>query len=166
MTVDEKVRERVIDVLNRLSEGYSKRDIDGIIALMDLGLMGFGTGADERVSGVEEFRSRLERDLSQCDEMSLYYSNVDVDGEGAVAWLACDCRAVVVVRGISQEIKFRLTAVLRLEKVSVRFAQLHFSLPAEGQVDGESFPSMDASKPRPTISVRPDLTSERFTPGA
>ncbi|HUS56998.1 MAG TPA: nuclear transport factor 2 family protein, partial [Thermoplasmata archaeon] len=113
MTADEKVRERVIDVLNRLSEGYSKRDFDGIVALMDLGLMGFGTGADERVSGVEEFRSRLERDLSQCDEMSLYYSNVDVDGEGAVAWLACDCRAVVVVRGISQEIKFRLTAVLR-----------------------------------------------------
>ncbi len=166
MSAEEELRERVIDGLNRISEGYSHKDIDAVVSLMDPHVNGFGTGADERLSGPDGFRKQLERDLSQCDEMNLYFSDVEVQGTGPIAWVACACRAVVVIGGLRQEIACRLTSVVRLEKDSLRFVQIHLSVPAAGQADGESFPSSETSKPRPAISVRPDLTSERFTRGS
>lgn len=165
MTADDELRERVIDGLNRLSAGYSHKDLEEIVAIVDPHITGFGTGADERVSGAEGLRKQLERDLSQCDEMNLYFSDVEVGGGGSVAWVSCECRAVVVIGGLTQEIASRFTSVLRLEKDTVRFVQVHFSLPAAGQAEGESFPSADSSKPRPAISVRPDIPSDRFTRG-
>lgn len=143
MKADQKTETAVMAVLNKFNEAYSRRDIDGLLALFapDPDLIVIGTGADERRIGLSELKLQAERDWSQSESLSFELGWRSVSAAGSVAWLAVE--AVGWGRVDGQEISFplRLTAVLEKRGDKWLCVQMHFSTPAAGQAEGESIPT-------------------------
>jgi len=128
-------------VLRRLEEATAKKDVDGIMALTDPDFQGFGTGADEKAIGRDAYRRHLERDVVQAETIALDLSDVRIAAEGTVAWVMADMVYHFVVDGVGETLNGRMTAVLRGTGHAWVFAQVHYSLPAEGQDEGRSYPA-------------------------
>jgi len=128
-------------VLRRLEEATAGKDVDGIMALTDPDFRGFGTGADEKAIGREAYRRHIERDFAQAEAIALDLSDVRIAAEGTVAWVMADMAYRFVAGGAPQTLNGRMTAVLRGTGHAWVFAQVHYSLPAEGQDEGRSYPA-------------------------
>lgn len=141
MRVSEQTREQIMAVLRRMTDAMSRKDVEGIMAFTDPEFRGFGTGADEKAIGREEYRRHLERDFAQAETISLDLSDVRIGAEGTVAWVMADLTYHVVAGGDPQDLNGRMTAVLRGTGHAWVFAQMHYSIPAEGQEAGRSYPA-------------------------
>ena len=143
MKADRKTEAEVVAALNKLSEGYTRRDMNGLLALLapDPDVFIFGTGADERRVGLAEIRAQFERDWSQSEAASLQWGERSVSAAGAVAWVATD--ATFNVKAAGQEITLpgRMTCVLEKRGDKWLILQAHLSMPLAGQAEGESFPT-------------------------
>ena len=139
MPISEQTRKQVLAVLDRFSECYGKKDIDGVLALFDLHIRGFGTGADETVIGREQYRQQLEREFAEAEKISLEFSDIRMSGEGTIVWLMGGMAVEATVDGKSLRMPMRMTCVLRGTGHAWIIAQMHFSLPAAGQEPGRSF---------------------------
>lgn len=140
MQVSEQTQNQIMAVLRRMAEATAEKDIDGLMALTDPDFRGFGTGPDEKVFGKEAYRRHLERDFSQAETISLEFCDIHIGAEGTVAWVMADMTYHIVVDGALQTLNGRLTAVLRGTGHAWVFVQLHYSLPAEDQEAGQSYP--------------------------
>jgi len=143
MKADASTETAVMATLNKFDEAYARRDIDGVLSLLapDTDAVFIGTGADERRVGLAEMKTQLERDFAQSEAVSWEWGWHSVSAAGSVAWVAADL--VVHVKTNSQELSFpvRLTAVLEKRGGRWLLMQLHYSLSATGQNQGESFPT-------------------------
>jgi ketosteroid isomerase-like protein len=142
MKADAQTEAAVRDVLNRMADAYTKRDMRALLALMapDPDNVMYGTQADEKRVGPAEIQVQAERDWSQTEAGSFELGWTSVSAAGNVAWVAADMTFKATVDG--QELAFpgRLTAVLEKRGDRWLFVQSHFSLPAPG-AEGQSFPS-------------------------
>lgn len=128
-------------VLRRLEEAMSKKDLDGIMALTAPDCRGFFIGADEKAIGREACRRHLERGFAQVETIGLDLSDIHIGAEGTVAWVMADMACRFVIDGVGEARTGRMTAVLRGTGHAWIFAQVHCSLPAEGQEEGRSYPA-------------------------
>lgn len=142
MIVSEQTQNQIMTVLRRLATATGEKDLDSIMALTDPDFQGLGTGADEKAIGRVAYRRHLERDFSQAETLSLEFSDVRIGAEGTVAWVMADMAYRAVVDGAPQTLDGRMTAVLRGTGHAWVVAQLHYSLPAEGQEAGKSYPAV------------------------
>lgn len=130
-------------VLDKVTEGYAKRDIALLRSAFasDPDVVMYGTGADEKRIGLAEIQAQAERDWSQSEAAGMEFGWTSISTAGPVAWAAGD--AAFKFKSGEQEVRLpaRFTCVLekRLEKWFIM--QAHFSFPAAGQGDGASFPS-------------------------
>jgi len=141
MPVSEQTQDQILAVLRRMAEATARKDLDGMVALADPDFRGFGTGLDEKAVGREAYRRNLERDFSQAETISLEFSDIRIGAEGTVAWVMAGMAYHIVADGVSQTLNGRLTAVLRGTGHAWVFAQMHYSLPAQGQEEGRSYPA-------------------------
>ena len=143
MRADTQTEAAVKSMLNKFSETYTKRDLDGLVALFvpDSDVVVIGTGADEKRVGIDEVIVQAKRDWGQSDAASIEFEWSLVSAAGPVAWVATE--ASVRLKAGEQEMSLpaRLTAVLERRGDKWLFAQAHLSFPAAGQVEGESFPT-------------------------
>ena len=127
--------------LQQWKDAYSRRDLDGALAVMapDDDVVGIGTGPDEWRVGPGEFKAQLERDFAQAEALSVAYEPLVVSEAGPVAWVAG--RATVQARVDGQDLALtgRFTAVLEQREGRWLLMQTHFSLPAAEQAEGRSF---------------------------
>jgi hypothetical protein len=105
----------------------------------DADVVMYGTGADEKRVGPDQIRLQAERDWSQSDEVSLGLDWVSVSAAGPVAWAAVDATFSVRAGGESMSFPARLTTVLENRSGDWLLVQAHFSFPAAGQEEGQSF---------------------------
>ncbi len=133
----------VMAVLNKISECYAKRDLEGLLALFapDSDNVMYGTGADEKRIGLAEFKAQAERDWSQAESASIAYGWTSVSASGNVAWAAADAAFNLKAGGQEMSLPARLTAVLEKRGDKWLIVQSHFSFPAAAQAEGESFPA-------------------------
>lgn len=143
MKADEKTETAVLAVLNTWYDGYAARDMDRIMALLapDPDVLLIGTGADERRVGLTEIKALFERDWSQSEASSIELGWHSVSSAGSVAWVASDVIVHVKVEGQEMHLPARITAVLERRGDKWLFVQLHCSLPAAGQAEGEAWPT-------------------------
>lgn len=141
MKADAATERDVIAVMNRMADAYRARDIAGVMACFvpDADVVMYGTGADEKRVGLEQIRFQAERDWAQSDEVSLKLDWVSVSAAGNVAWVAADTTLAVRVGDEALSFPARTTAVLEKRDGAWLLAQAHFSFPAAGQEEGESF---------------------------
>jgi ketosteroid isomerase-like protein len=146
MKADTKTENEVLAVLNKMSEAYARRDIDGIRAVVapDPDVVMFGTGADEKRVGRAEIQAQAERDWSQTEATSFQLGEHAVSAAGMVAWAAADITFNVKAAGQELALPGRMTSVLEKRENHWLIVQAHFSFPAAEQAEGESFPPQHA----------------------
>jgi ketosteroid isomerase-like protein len=127
--------------LQQWKDAYSRRDVDGALAVIapDDDVVGIGTGPDEWRVGPEEFKAQLERDFAQAEALSVDYEPLVVSEAGPVAWVAGRARVQARVEGQDVTLTGRFTAVLEQRGDRWLLMQTHFSLPAAEQAEGRSF---------------------------
>ena len=140
MQVSEQTQNQIMAVLRQMAKATAEKNLDAMKALVDPDFQGFGTGSDEKVFGREAYLRHLERDFSQAETISLEFSDVCIGAEGTVAWVMAGMAYHIVADGALQTLNGRLTAVLRGTGHAWVFVQLHYSLPAEDQKAGQSYP--------------------------
>ncbi len=65
MPIDADTTAAVTAVFSRYARGYSKKDVDYLMAAMDESFFGFGPGPDEVVASLSELSSQLQRDFAK-----------------------------------------------------------------------------------------------------
>ena len=87
--------------LQQWKDAYSRRDVDGALAVIapDDDVVGIGTGPDEWRVGPEEFKAQLDRDFAQADGLSVDYEPLVISEAGPVAWVAGRARVQARVEG-------------------------------------------------------------------
>jgi ketosteroid isomerase-like protein len=139
MKADSMTEAAVKAVLDKVAESYAKRDLVLLRAAFapDPDVMMYGTGADEKRVGVAE----AERDWSQTEAAAMTYGWTSVSAAGSVAWAATDATFKLKAGGQEMTLPARITFVLEKRAEEWLIVQAHFSFPATGQAEGESFPT-------------------------
>jgi uncharacterized protein (TIGR02246 family) len=127
--------------LQQWKDAYSRRDVDGALAVLapDADVVGIGTGPDEWRVGPEAFKAQIERDFAQSEALSVDYKPLVVSEAGPVAWVAGRARVQARVEGQDVSLTGRFTAVLEQREGRWLLMQTHFSTPAAEQAEGRSF---------------------------
>lgn len=143
MKADTKTETKVIAVLNKAHDAYSRRDIEGLLAcfLPDADVVMFGTGADEKRVGSGQIKMQAERDWSQTEAGSIQLGWYSVSAADSVAWVATDAIFNVRTGGQEMSVPARLTCVLEKRGDTWLIGQAHYSIPWGEQAEGESFPT-------------------------
>jgi ketosteroid isomerase-like protein len=100
-----------------------------------------GTGADEKRVGLAEIQMQVERDWAQSEATALEWGWSSVSAAGSVAWVAADAVGSVKVGGQEMHLPLRITFVLEHRGDRWLFVQMHTSIPALEETEGESFPT-------------------------
>jgi ketosteroid isomerase-like protein len=143
MKADAITESAVKAVLVKVTEGYAKRDLALLLSAFapDPDVVMYGTGADEKRIGLSQIQAQAERDWSQAESAAITYEWTAVSAAGAVAWAAADASFKLKADGQEISLPARLTCVLEKRGEQWLIVQAHFSLPAAGQGEGESFPT-------------------------
>lgn len=119
---------------------YERRDLDGLVSLLDPEARGFGTGIDEVAADPQGFRQAVARDFTQSEAASIAFTDRRCSVSSDIAWVMGAARFTFRANGVDGTLDGRFTAVLRQQEGIWRFAQFHFSLPFGAQAPGASWP--------------------------
>jgi len=143
MTTGSEFETAATAVMEKYAQAYSKKDLEGIMAIAAEDFFGYGTGPDEDVYGKKQLRAQVERDLSQSDRISMHLGPSHVSGKGDVAWYAGSCTVEATASGQDIRMVGRITAVLKKEGGRWLIAMCHFSMPFGEQEAGQSWPQVE-----------------------
>jgi hypothetical protein len=143
MKADVMTEDAVKAVLDKVTEGYAKRDMALLRSAFapDPDVVMYGTGADEKRIGLAEIQAQTERDWSQAEAAGMKFGWTSISAAGPVAWAAGD--AAFKLKAGEQEVTLpaRFTCVLEKREEKWFIMQAHFSFPAAGQAEGDSYPT-------------------------
>lgn len=142
MECKENIETEVMEMLNKYAKAYADKDIDAMMSLFldDPDTVAIGTGTDEWVHGCGELREGFKRDFAQADNIQVKFEKITIQSAGNVAWLSALMTMYAVVSGKEVLLSGRLSMVLENKDNEWLFTHLHFSLPANEQEVGHSFP--------------------------
>jgi uncharacterized protein (TIGR02246 family) len=143
MKADKNTETEVMAVINRFLETYTRRDVEGTLALLspDPDMLLIGTGPDEKIAGIEQAKIQLRRDYEQAGDISIKLGHVAVSAAGPVAWIAADSTWKVKIGGENISYHLRWTLVMEKRQGKWLIAHSHLSTPAQSQAEGQSFPA-------------------------
>jgi ketosteroid isomerase-like protein len=145
MKADTQAEAAVMAVLEQFRQAYTQRDIQRALPLFspDPDVVLLGTGADEKCVGLGEIQRQFERDWAQSESLAVEWgSGSSVSAAGTVAWVVLpEALVSVTAGGQAMELPLRLSAVLEQRGGRWFFMHVHFSFPAAGEAEGESFPA-------------------------
>ena len=138
----EDIESEVRDMLNKYAQAYADKNID---AMMDLFLddpdtVAIGTGTDEWAHGCDKIREGFKHDLDQADNIQVKFEKVTIQSANNVSWLSALMTMYALISNKEVLISGRLSMVLERIENKWLFTQMHFSLPADEQEEGYSFP--------------------------
>jgi len=140
MTLSEKQELEIVETFEMYAEAYHKKDKLALARICSPEIIGFGSGPDEEFQGRKELMAGIARDFKQANSLHLRFPAMSINGEGRVAWVTCMAIFSAVIGDHQLLIPGRMTAVLKNTGRAWRFEQIHFSMPSEGQDEGQSFP--------------------------
>ena len=108
--------------------------------LDDEGIIGLGTGADERNLGWEEHKAQIQRDLSQSSGRRVTIDWFKGAGKGDVAWAATESTAWAATETGEFTATLRMSFVLLRTDDGWKIVLGHGSVPLAEQAEGQSFP--------------------------
>lgn len=142
MKCTENTESEVRGMLNKYTQAYADKDIDGMMSLFlnDPDIVAIGTGTDEWVHGSNELKKGFERDFNQADNIQVKFEKITIQGSDNAAWLSALMTMCATVSGNEVLLSGRMSMVLEKTGDKWLFTHLHFSLPAGEQEEGHSFP--------------------------
>ena len=142
MKCEENIEAEVMGMLNRYAQAYAEKNIDAMMDLFldDPDVVAIGTGTDEWIHGCDELREGFRRDFGQADNIQVKFEKITIQSANNVAWLSALMTMYATVSGKEVLLSGRLSMVIERKQDKWLFTQLHFSLPADKQEIGHSFP--------------------------
>ncbi len=142
MRADATTTAAVIATLEQYRTSYIDRDLDRLMATFapDQDTILLGTGADELLVGYDTIQAAMPRDWHQSDAIVWEWQTPMVGAAGSIAWAFIDSAVDARMGSIRVRLPTRITAVLELRGGQWLITQMHLSVPATGQTEGESFP--------------------------
>jgi ketosteroid isomerase-like protein len=143
MKADAQTEAALMAILEQFKQAYEQRNMEHLLALFasDPDVVTIGTGADEKRVGLAEIQMQVERDWAQSEATSLEWGWSSVSAAGSVAWVAADAVGSIKVGGQEMHLPLRITFVLEHRGDRWLFVQMHTSIPALEETEGESFPT-------------------------
>ena len=128
--------------LRRFARAYTRKDLDALLALIDLEgpILILGSGPDERCFSGEQLRKHVARDFAQVDNISMKYDWIKTDAQGGVAWFACEATLTVTVGRQKTAYPYRFTGVLVKRDKHWRLRMSQMGLLSASQEAGQSWP--------------------------
>ncbi len=125
---------------------WCERDLESLLSFLSKSreTVMYGTGKDEKRIGREAIRQQCLRDWAQSDSTGIEFQWTASEGKDTLAWTASDILITASMKGQSTQSDGRLTSLWENENGSWQLVQWHFSLPAAGQEQGQSFPRVPA----------------------
>ena len=140
MTLTERQKEEVRETLDSYAAAYQRKDLKALLALFSPDISGYGAGPDEVFRNRKEYAPLVQRDLVQATSILLEFEDLNIVGDGPVAWVMSSCNCMFVAEGKDkQTMKVRMTFGLRNTGSRWLIEQLHISVPNTGQAPGQSF---------------------------
>ena len=140
MTLTEVQKAEVKETLGRYCAAYQRKDHKALMALFSEDICGYGAGADEIFKNRKEYAPLLKRDLIQATSIFLEFTDLNIVGDGRIAWVMSGCNCMFVTEGKDkQTMRVRMTIGLRNTGSRWLITQLHISTPNTGQAPGQSF---------------------------
>ena len=138
----EDIESEVMNMLRMYAQAYADKNIDAMMALFldDPDIVAIGTGTDEWIHGFDELREGFERDFGQAENIRIKFEKVTIKSANNVAWLSALMTMYATVSSREVLLSGRLSMVLEKVENKWLFTHLHFSLPADKQEVGHSFP--------------------------
>ena len=129
------------EAADQLAGYYSHKDVEGLLAITSPLFNGFGSGPDEVVHSFEELRTGISRDFSQCDEVTMKFSDTQIKEVQGFAWMIAICTITARTGSNILSLTGRMSAAFISTPGGWQVAQTHFSMPYGAQEDGQSFPT-------------------------
>lgn len=141
MKADAATEREISAAITRMVDAYGGRDMEALSVAFapDDDVVMYGTGADERRVGLAEIRAQSQRDWDQSDAIAMRFDSQAISAAGDVAWAALDGAFEVSAGGQSMEIPARVSVIFENREGRWLVVHAHFSMPAAGQAEGESF---------------------------
>ena len=140
MTLTEEQKAEVKETLGRYCAAYQRKDLKALLALFSPDISGFGAGADEIFKNRKEYTPLLKRDLTQATSIFLEFTDLNIVGDGRIAWVMSGCNCTFGAHGKDkQTMRVRMTIGMRNTGSRWLITQLHISTPNTGQAPGQSF---------------------------
>lgn len=140
MTLTEEQKAEVKETLGRYCAAYQRKDQKALLALFSEDISGYGAGADEIFKNRKEYAPLLKRDLIQATSIFLEFTDLNISGDGRIAWVMSGCNCTFMARGKDkQTMRVRMTMGLINTGSRWLITQLHISTPNTGQAPGQSF---------------------------
>jgi len=140
MTLTEAQKAEVRETLGRYCAAYQRKDQKALLALFSPDIRGYGAGSDEHFRDREEYAPLVKRDLVQATSISIEFPDLNISGEGRIAWVTGSCNCTFISDGKDkQTMRVRTTMVLKNTGNRWLIEQLHLSVPNTGQAPGQSF---------------------------
>jgi hypothetical protein len=132
MKTDSLTEKEVMVVLYKFAEFYAKRDLEGLISLIDpeSNVVLFGMGPNEKRIGLDEIRIQFESDWSDFETASIEFNWISISSVSEMAWLAADSLFRMTVDGHNLIFPCYLTMVLAMNKGKWFIVHMHYSAPA------------------------------------
>ncbi len=142
MEANNEINKEILNILDKYSECYLNKNLDGLMSLFvsDPDLVAIGTGADEWVNGPDQLKDGFKRDFSQANDIRLFFENLSISAAGKVAWVSGATTMQAMVNGEDVIIPGRITMVLEEKEKEWLVTHLHYSVAAEWQEKGKSWP--------------------------
>lgn len=140
MTLTEEQKAEVKETLCRYCAAYQRKDLKALLALFSPDVSGYGAGPDEIFKNRKEYAQLLKRDLIQATSIFLEFTDLNIVGDGRIAWVKSGCNCTFGAEGkYKQTMRVRMTLGLRNTGNRWLVEQLHISTPNTGQAPGQSF---------------------------
>ena len=129
-------------LLQQFAERYSRRDLAGLMDVVadHADVLMLGTGADERLQGRDAVRAQFERDWSQAEATRITVLASRSGAAPGCRWFIADVRFDIRMGGASAVVDGRWSGSFIEQAGGWKLVTTHFSLPAQGQDDGQSYP--------------------------
>ena len=111
MGANAKVKNEILNMLDRYAECYLNKDLDGLMSLFvsDPDLVAIGSGVDEWVKGPDELKTGFIRDFSQANDIRMVFDNLTISAVGKVAWVSGSMTMEAIVGGVDQILHGRIS---------------------------------------------------------
>jgi ketosteroid isomerase-like protein len=140
MTLTEEQKAEVKETLGRYCAAYQRKDQKALLALFSPDICGYGAGADEIFKNRKEYTQLLKRDLTQATSIFLEFTDLNIVGDGRIAWVMSGCNCTFIAEGKNkQTMRVRMTIGIINTGSRWLITQLHISTPNTGQAPGQSF---------------------------
>lgn len=144
MMIQQKTEVKLKKMVNNWIKAYETHDISLIKELFrdSTDSFHYGTGADEKIEGLDGMLKQLERDWSQSEKAQLEMIDFRFESfDSRFAWVTCDMIPTITISGKKHSFPvLRSTIVAILENRKWKIAHSHASWPYQEQKEGQSFP--------------------------